>query len=129
MKRKTLITTAIVGALSLGLLAAAPVFAKGSGYGSGSGGGRGAMMFDRYDTDGDGKITQDEFQAGHNERFDQMDLNGDGAVTQDEARQAMQQMRAEHRGRGWGGKGGQGMGRGMGPCGGGMGPGSGQTTQ
>ncbi len=55
MKRKTLITTAIVGALSLGLLAAAPVFAKGSGYGSG--GGRGAMMFDRYDTNGDGKVT------------------------------------------------------------------------
>jgi hypothetical protein len=56
-----------------------------------------------------------------------MDADGDGAVTQDEARQAMQQMRAEHWGQG--GKGGQGMGRGMGPCGGGMGQGRGQTPQ
>lgn len=123
MKRRTLITTGIVGALSLGLLAAAPVFAKGSGYG----GGRGAMMFDRYDTNGDGKVTQDEFQAGHDERFEQMDLDGDGAVTQDEARQAMRQMRAEHWGQG--GNGGQGGGRGTGPCGGGMGPGRGQPQQ
>ena len=122
MKRKTLITTAIVGALSLGLLAAAPVLAKGPGYG----GGPGAMMFDRFDTDGDGKVTQEEFQAGHDGRFAQMDLNGDGAVTQDEARQAMQQMRAEYMGKGkMGGPGGQGMG----PCGGGMGPGPGQTQQ
>ena len=120
MKTKALITTAIVGALSLGLLAAAPVLAKGPGYG----GGRGAMMFDRFDADGDGKITHEEFQAGHDERFRQMDLDGDGAVTQNEARQAMQQMRAEHRG-----KGGQGMGRGMGPCGDGMGQGRGQTPQ
>jgi len=118
MKRRTLITTAIVGALSLGLLATAPVLAKGPGYG----GGRGAKMFDRYDTDGDGKVTQDEFQAGHNERFERMDLDGDGAVTQDEARQAMQQMRAEHRGRG-------GKGRGKGPCGGGMDSDQGQTQQ
>jgi len=126
MKRRTLITTAIVGALSLGVLASAPVLARGPGYG----GGRGAMMFDRYDTNGDGKVTQDEFQAGHDERFEQMDLDGDGAVTQDEARQAIQQMRADQRG--WGGKGGrsgQGTGRGMGPCGGGMGPGGGRTTQ
>ena len=122
MKRKTLITTAIVGALSLGLLAAAPVLAKGPGYG----GGPGAMMFDRFDTDGDGKVTQEEFDAGHSGRFQQMDLNGDGAVTQDEARQAMQQMRAEYMGKGkMGGPGGQGMG----PCGGGMGPGPGQTQQ
>jgi hypothetical protein len=126
MKRRTLITTAIVGALSLGLLATAPVLAKGPGYG----GGRGPMMFDRFDTDGDGKVTQQEFDAGHSGRFAQMDINGDGAVTQDEARQAMQQMRAEHMGKGgMGGPGGQGTGRGMGPCGGGMGPGQGQTTQ
>ena len=124
MKRKTLITTAIVGALSLGLLAAAPGFAKGPGYG----GGRGAMMFERHDADGDGRITQDEFRAGHDERFEMMDADGDGAITQDEARQAMQQMRAEHRGKG--GKGmGRGMGQGMGPCGGGMGQGQGQTPQ
>jgi hypothetical protein len=115
MKRRTLITTAIVGALSLGLLAAEPVLAKGPGYG----GGRGAKMFDRYDTDGDGRVTFEEFQASYEGRFEQMDLDGDGAVTQDEARQAMRQMRAEHRGRGGNG------GRGMGPCGGG-GPGQGQ---
>jgi hypothetical protein len=123
MKTKALITTAIVGALSLGLLASAPVLAKGPGYG----GGRGAMMFQQYDTDGDGKVTFEEFQTGQEGRFEQMDIDGDGAVTQDEARQAMQQMRAERRGKG--GRGGQGTGRGMGPCGGGMGPGGGRTTQ
>ncbi len=116
MKTKTLIATAIVGALSLGLFAAAPVLAKGPG----NGGGRGAMMFERHDTDGDGKITYEEFQAGHDERFKQMDLDGDGAITQDEAQQAMQKMRAEYRGKG--GKGG----KGMGPCGG-TGQGQGQS--
>ena len=35
MKTRTLIATAIVGALSLGLFAAVPVLAKGPGYGGG----------------------------------------------------------------------------------------------
>jgi len=98
MKRRTLITTAIIGALSLGLLAAEPVLAKGPGYG----GGRGAKMFDRYDTDGDGKVTFEEFQSSQHERFERMDLDGDGAVTQDEAREAKQKMRAGRRGGGRG---------------------------
>jgi Ca2+-binding EF-hand superfamily protein len=89
MKRRTLITTAIVGALSLGLLTATPVLAEGPGYG----GGRGAMMFDRLDTNDDGTVTRREFQGSQHARFKQMDLNRDGRVTQHEARKATRQIR------------------------------------
>ncbi|MGF1641442.1 MAG: EF-hand domain-containing protein [Rhodospirillales bacterium] len=140
MKPRTLLTGAIVGALGLGLLAAAPVDAKGPMSGGGT---PGMMMFDRFDTDGDGKVTREEFRVGHEallrqmeQRFDEADLDGDGAITRDEAWQAKQKMRAAWQaGGGPGGKAmrpGQGPRGGMGPGqgpGGGMGPGQGRWAQ
>lgn len=46
-------------------------------------GGRGKRMFQRFDKDGDGKVSRAEFPGG-DEAFQAMDKNGDGFVTADE---------------------------------------------
>lgn len=38
----------------------------------------------RYDADGDGKVTLEEFNAGHAEKFKMMDTDGDGVLSGDE---------------------------------------------
>lgn len=94
MKRTTMIATAMAALLATGLTAAVPADAANSGQG------RGAKMFDRHDTNSDGKITQEEFMAGCANRFTMMDLDGSGDVTQEEAREAYEQMRAKRKGMG-----------------------------
>ena len=54
-----------------------------SGQDAPRGGGRGGMMM-RADTNGDGKISRDEFTAMTEQRFARMDKNGDGFITADE---------------------------------------------
>jgi len=76
------------------------------GQGRGGGMGRGGSMWERmsrFDKDGDGRVTADEF-TGPQRIFDRMDSDGDGVVTKEEA-EAM-------RGRGQGGRGQGGQGRG-----------------
>jgi Ca2+-binding EF-hand superfamily protein len=41
-------------------------------------------MFKKMDTDGDGKISADEFAAAHKEKFQKMDTNGDGKLSPEE---------------------------------------------
>jgi len=107
MKRKALLTTAMAALLATGLAAAAePAFAKNQGQG------RGAKMFDRHDTNGDGTITQEEFTSRCAQRFAMMDQDGNGAVTREEAQAAYQQMRDKRGAMGPGGQGGQGKGPG-----------------
>ena len=43
-----------------------------------------ADMFKKMDTDGDGKISADEFAAAGKEKFTKMDTNGDGKLSADE---------------------------------------------
>ena len=56
-------------------------------------GGKGGKMFERMDTDGDGKISSTEHIAASQERFTKLDSNGDGFITKDEAKDARGKMR------------------------------------
>jgi len=103
----------------------------GRGGGSRGGGGRGgfdpAAMFAQWDADGDGKLAGEEIPERMRERVDAIDTDKDGAVTLEEFQAGMQQRRGQRGGRG-GGPGGGGPGGG-GPGGsgpGGSGPGGGR---
>jgi Ca2+-binding EF-hand superfamily protein len=63
-------------------------------------GARGAKMFEKQDTNGDGVITEEEFVARAKEHFTMMDGNKDGKVTKEESEAAFAKMREkmkEHR--------------------------------
>jgi len=45
---------------------------------------RGMRMLRRYDLDGDGVISRQEFAEGTLRRFNRLDANGDGAITENE---------------------------------------------
>ena len=47
--------------------------------------GKGARAFEHMDADGDGQISQSEFDQSHAKRFARWDRDGDGAVTKEEA--------------------------------------------
>ncbi len=61
---------------------------------------RGAKMMEKMDTDGDGLISQEEFQPPSNRAgrmfLSDADTNDDGIITLDEARQAKERKMAEH---------------------------------
>jgi len=99
MKRKVLLATAMAALLATGMAAIDTAEAGNKGAQ------RGARMFDRHDANSDGKITQDEFMARCADRFTMMDLDGNGEVTKEEAQKAYEQMRAQRKGMGPGGRG------------------------
>lgn len=79
--RKTLIAA---GLTAVALTVAASAMA---GPGRGPGGGyadRGGAMFERFDADGDGRVTPAEVQSMLDDRRNRFDADGDGALTLDE---------------------------------------------
>lgn len=63
----------------------------------------GAAVFDRMDSDHDGKVTAAEFQQAERERqqrlFERMDRNHDGAITREESQALRDEHRQKFRGR------------------------------
>jgi Ca2+-binding EF-hand superfamily protein len=55
----------------------------------------GKQRFSSVDTDGDGLISQDEFEVPGSDRFEKMDTDGDGIVTLDEINNLMAEKAAE----------------------------------
>lgn len=54
---------------------------------------RGGMMGPaRFDTNGDGEVTLEEFNAGHEKMFDKIDANGDGRISLEEFNAAHEKM-------------------------------------
>ena len=58
----------------------------------GPGGGRGDM-FAAMDSDGDGKVTKDEYVAFQMKRFAEMDADSSGDISKEEAEKAMSRFR------------------------------------
>ncbi len=61
-------------------------------------------MLGRYDSNGDGKVSFQEYDAGRNDRFMDMDVNSDQAITQDEINSYMAERRAQWQGQNGGGQ-------------------------
>lgn len=53
-------------------------------------------MLEKIDTDNDGKISKQEWQAHHDERFAELDADKDGAISQDEFKAHHQKMMKAH---------------------------------
>lgn len=86
LRTTSLFGAAIIGA---GLLAGGVAFAQGGpggGPGAGPRGDYGARMFDRLDTNRDGRITWEEGWAVLTERFQAADADRSGGLTQEEFR-------------------------------------------
>jgi Ca2+-binding EF-hand superfamily protein len=80
MFKTSLISAAALAVIALG---AASAFAQDQGGqgGGGMGGGRGGGMFQRYDTDNDGKISLAEYEAGRMMQFKRIDTDGNGSLS------------------------------------------------
>jgi Ca2+-binding EF-hand superfamily protein len=80
-------STALVGGMATSAFAqgaGSGMPSGGAGMGGGGRGGHGMTMFELYDTNGDGKITKEEFESVREKRFETLDVNKDGKVTFEE---------------------------------------------
>ena len=90
MKRNTLISLGVGLAGLAAFGAAAVAMPYGDRHGDGP-------MMERFDADKDGKITAQEWEAGHAGRFAEMDADGDGDLTAAEMEAYHEKRRAERR--------------------------------
>ncbi len=86
---KAIILGSVAG-LGLSLAALGAMAQPGEGRPGGGG-------FDRLDTDGDGKITVEEFSARHQALIEAADTDGDGAVSKEEMKAYHEARRKEWR--------------------------------
>lgn len=120
MIRNALLSTALATLIgvSSGSFALAQATGPGPGKGQGGAGPGGMAMFDKCDTNADGRLTIDEFKSCNSARaekkFTRIDANKDGSISREEAQQWAQRKGSR------GGAGGAGSGAGQrgGPSGG-----------
>ena len=91
--RTNVVISTIALVIGVSGMAAAQGDCKGGGNGEHKG--HGAHMFERLDTNKDGKITRAESKKLADERFTSMDTNKDGAIVEAEIKAAHEKMRAE----------------------------------
>ncbi|MEN8205151.1 MAG: hypothetical protein ABFS24_03970 [Pseudomonadota bacterium] len=65
----------------------------GASKGAEAKGGEGKCGMGRMDSDGDGKVTKDEFMKGHEVMFNKIDQNGDGVIDEGERAAHMANMK------------------------------------
>ena len=73
---------------------ATPVLADNHKGGHGN---KGAKMFEKHDTNGDGAISEAEFLEHAKAKFSERDTNGDGSITMEEAKAAKEAKRGKMR--------------------------------
>lgn len=100
--KQTLSTLGLIGVLGMSL--STPALARGGRHADTDGDGvvsqaefqaKALKRFERMDADGDGVITQADVTAKSQERFNKLDANQDGVISSDEFRS-----HRRHRGRG-----------------------------
>lgn len=82
--KKLFMMAAVLGAFTLSTHAAMADNHDGQGH-------KGKMM-ERYDTDGDGKMSKSEFMAKHEAMFMKMDKDGDGYLSKEEKKDGRKKM-------------------------------------
>lgn len=92
---KTLFNRTNVAISTIALVIGVSSIAAAQGDCKGEHKGRGAHMFERLDTNKDGKITRAESKTLADQRFTSMDTNKDGAIVEAEIKAAHEKMRAE----------------------------------
>lgn len=88
--KKILLLSAAVLALQV-----VPALAQDGPAGEGKKGPRHEGMFEKQDTNGDGKVTEAEFLEHGKAKFKELDGNGDGSVTKEEAKAHFDKKRAQ----------------------------------
>ncbi|MDP6952973.1 MAG: hypothetical protein QGF53_09465 [Alphaproteobacteria bacterium] len=85
MKSRTKTVIGVTVAAVVATVAVAGVVQAARGYGGGCGGMAGKMLgshvVDRFDSDGDGRLTQAEIDAARADHMARFDADGDGALT------------------------------------------------
>jgi Ca2+-binding EF-hand superfamily protein len=95
MKRNRIWKATVLTTLGLLLIAGATLAQPGGGPGRGRRHGGPPpidRIFERFDANKDGRLTQDELPAQVAERIMEADADGDGAVTKEELEQARQKL-------------------------------------
>jgi Ca2+-binding EF-hand superfamily protein len=95
MSRLPLSHAALALATAASIAVALPVSAREGGDGRHGGGPRAEMLFERFDLDGDGRITEAEVEDAAAQRFAEADANGDGQLSAEELVAAAEARRVE----------------------------------
>ncbi|PZQ45439.1 MAG: hypothetical protein DI551_07385 [Micavibrio aeruginosavorus] len=85
----------MLGAAILTLQALPALAQDGAPPEGGKGGHRGERMFEMQDTNKDGVVSKDEFQAFSTKKFDELDANKDGNITKEEGKAHHDAMKAK----------------------------------
>lgn len=54
-------------------------------------------LFEKMDSNSDGKVTKSEFSTISDEKFSKMDIDGDGVITKEEAKKHFKLMKKKHK--------------------------------